>query len=57
MTLAEKITILHNKINTYKAQYNLDRERSKTSTFSSGNLDKFEYLTDQDLPPNPGVIE
>lgn len=57
MTLAEKITTLHNKINTYKAQYNLDRERSKTSTFSSGNLDKFEYLTDQDLPPNPGVIE
>lgn len=57
MTLAGKITTLHHKINAYKAQYYLGRETAKTSAQSSGKLDKYEYLTDQDLPPKPGVIE
>ena len=32
-----------------EAQYDLDRKAAKTSPLSSNNLDKYEYLTDEDL--------
>ena len=35
-----------------KAQYDLDRKAAKISALSSHNLDKYEYLTGEDLKPS-----
>ena len=39
-----------------EAQYDLDR-KAKISTLSSNNLDKYEYLTGEDLGLKPSTIE
>ena len=49
MAINEQITILDNKIKSNKAQYDLDRQNAKISALSSGELDKYEYLTGQNL--------
>ena len=40
-----------------KAQYILDREAAKISALSSGELEKYEYLTGEDLGYKPDVIQ
>ena len=40
-----------------EAQSVLGRKAAKTSAFSSNNLDKYEYLTGEDLGLNPSTIE
>ena len=40
-----------------EAQYDLDRKPAKTSELSSNNLDKYEYLTGEDLGLKPNTIE
>ena len=40
-----------------KAQYDLDRKAAKISALSFNNLDKYEYLTGEDLGYKPSVIE
>ena len=40
-----------------EAQYDLDREAAKISAISSNNLDKYEYLTGEDLGVKPNSIE
>ena len=40
-----------------EAQYNLDRKAAKISALSSNNLDKYEYLTGEDLSLKPNTIE
>ena len=40
-----------------EAQYNLDRKAAKISALSSNNLDKYEYLTGEDLGLKPTTIE
>ena len=40
-----------------KAQYDLDRKAAKISALSSNNLDKYEYLTGEDLGLKPSSIE
>ena len=40
-----------------KAQYDLDREATKISALSSGVLEKYEYLTGEDLGYKPKVLE
>ena len=40
-----------------EAQYDLDRKAAKISTLSSNNLDKYEYLTGEDLVLNPSTVE
>ena len=40
-----------------EAQYYLDRKAAKISAFSSNNLDKYEYLTGEDLGLKPSTIE
>ena len=40
-----------------EAQYDLDRKDAKISALSSNNLDKYEYLTGQDLSLKPSSIE
>ena len=55
MVLTEQIKVLDDKIKANKAQYNLDREVAKISAFSSGELEKYEYLTGEDLGYKPDV--
>ena len=57
MTLTEKFKILDDKIKANKAQYDLDREAAKTSALSSGELEKYECLTGEDLGYKPDVIQ
>ena len=57
MTLTEDVTILNDKIKANKVQYELDREAAKISVFSSGELEKYEYLTGEDLGYKPDVIQ
>ena len=49
MTLSNEIKILDDKIKANQAQYNLDREAAKMSALSSDELEKYEYLTGEDL--------
>ena len=39
------------------AQYHLDRKSAKISALSSNNLEKYEYLTGEDLGLKPSTIE
>ena len=57
MTLTEQVKILDDKIKVNKAQYDLDRETAKISALSSGELEKYEYLTGEDLGYKPDVIQ
>ena len=57
MTVTDQIKILDRKIKQTGAQYNLDREAAKISAFSSNNLDKYEYLTGEDLDLKPSTVE
>ena len=49
--------ILDDKIRSNKAQYDLDRQNAKISTLSSGELDKYEYLTGEDLEYKPDLVQ
>ena len=40
-----------------KAQYDLDRKAAKISAYSSNDLDKYEYLTSEDLDLKPSILE
>ena len=40
-----------------EAQYDLDIKAAKISALSSNNLDKYEYLTGEDLGLKPSTIE
>ena len=57
MTVADQIKILNRKIKQNEAQYDLDREAAKISALSSNNLDKYEYLTGEDLGLKPSTVE
>ena len=57
MTLTDELKILNDKIKANQAQYDLDREAAKISALSSKELDKYEYLTGEDLGYKPGVVE
>ena len=57
MTVTDQIKILNRKIKQNDAQYDLDREAAKISALSSNNLDKYEYLTGEDLGIKPGAVE
>ena len=55
MTITDQIKISDKKILQNEAQY--DRKAGKISEFSSKNLDKYEYLTSEDLGLKPNTIE
>ena len=57
MTKANKIKILDNRIKANRAQYILDRKNAEISVKSSGELDKYEYLTDEDLGYKPDLVK
>ena len=57
MTLSEQVKILEDKIKANKAQYGLDREVAEISALTIGELEKYEYLTVEDLGHKPDVIQ
>ena len=57
MTRKEQNKILDNKIKANTAQYNLDRMNVEISPYSSGDLSKYEYLTNKDLRYKPDSFE
>ena len=57
MKITDQIKILYEKIMQNEANYDLDRKTAKISALSSKNLDKYEYLTDEDLSLKPNAIE
>ena len=58
MTLTDELKILEDKIKANQAQYHLGREAAKISALSSKDLlEKYEYLTGEDLGHRPSVLE
>ena len=57
MTVTDQIKILDRKVMQNEAQYDLDRKAAKISALSSNNLDKYEYLTGEDLGLKPSTVE
>ena len=57
MTLTEQVKILNDKIKANNAQHDLDRKSTKISALSSGELEKYDYLTGEDLGYKPDVIQ
>ena len=57
MTVTDQIEILNRKIMQHEAQYGLDWKTVKISVLSSNNLDKYEYLTGEDLGLKPSTVE
>ena len=40
---------IYDKIRDEKLQYNINREAAKISAFLSGKIDKYEYLTGEEI--------
>ena len=58
MTLTEELKILDHKIKANQTQYDLGREAAKISALSSKDLlEKYEYLTGEDLGHRPSMLE
>ena len=57
MTVTDQIKFIDNKIKANQAQYDLDRLTAKISVLSSGELKKYEYLTNEDLGYRATVLE
>ena len=57
MTVTDQIKILDRKIMQNEAQYDLDRKAAKIPALSPNNLDKYEYLTGEDLGLKPSTVE
>ena len=58
MALTDQLKILDDKIKVDQAQdRDLDREAAKISALLSRELDKYDYLTGEDLGYKPGVVE
>ena len=57
MTVTDQIKILDREIKKNEAQYDLDRKTAKISALSSENLDKYEYLTGEDLNYKPNTVD
>ena len=57
MAITDQIKILNKKIVQNEAQYDWDRKAAEISALSSNNLDKYEYLTGDNLGLKPSTIE
>ena len=57
MKIANQIKILNRKIMQNEAQYDLDRKAAKISALSSNNLEKYEYLTGEDLGLKTSTVQ
>ena len=43
---------INDQIRDEKLQYDINREAAKISTLSSGKIDKYEYLTGEEMLPS-----
>ena len=57
MIITEQVKMLDDKIKSNKAQYDLDRQAAKTTALPSKDLEKYKYLTGEDLGCKPDVIQ
>ena len=57
MTVKDQLKILDRKIKQNKADYDLYRQNAEISALSSGELDKYEYLTKKDLSYKPDCLQ
>ena len=57
MVISEKIKSINYKIDQNKAQYSLDGETANIYALSSGNVGKYEFLTDKDVLPKKKLLE
>ena len=57
MTIKEQIKILYDKTRSNQAQFDLDRQNAKISALISGELEKYEYLTGEDLGYKPDIVQ
>ena len=57
MTVNDQIKFLNTKIKQNEAQYDLHRKAAKISALSSNNLDKYKYLTGEDLDLKSSTVE
>ena len=57
MTVTGQINILNRKIKQNEAQFDLDREAAKIPALSSKNLDKYKYMTGEDLDLKPSTVK
>ena len=57
MTRKEQNKILDDKIESNINQYKVDRLNAEISAFSSGDLNKYEFLTRKDLKYKPNVLD
>ena len=56
MRITDQIKSLNKKIMQNEAQYDLEWKAAKMSTLSSNNLDKYEYLTGENLGLKPTTV-
>ena len=57
MTRKDQIKILDDKIKANDAQYDLNRMNAEISAYSSGDLPRYEYLTEKDFGYKPDAFE
>ena len=57
MTVTDQIQILDKRTMQNEAQYDIDRKGAKISALSSNNLNKYEYLTGEDLDLKQSTVE
>ena len=57
MTVKDQLKIFDGKIKQNISDYNLYRQNTEISALSSGDLDKYEYLTGKDLQYKPDPIQ
>ena len=57
MTVKDQLKIFDNKVRQNQADYDLYRKNAKISALSSGKLDKYEYLTGEDLGYRPDPVQ
>ena len=46
---------IDDKIKDKKLKYNIKKEKAKISAFSSGKIDKYEYLTNEEIFPSDQI--
>ena len=56
-TVTDQIKTLDRKIVKKEAKYDLDRKAAEIYALSSNNLDKYEYLTGEDVGLKPSTVE
>ena len=57
MNISQKFKAINHKVKQNKAQYNLDRQTATISALSSGNVNKYEFLTAKDVLSGKVLLE